>query len=126
MSGTAVTAVQLSGRSASHLIYCSLIQRAHDPARRAQNQRSIWNGLALGDQSAGTNQTVLSNNGTIHNGRTHANQRIIADCTTMDDGLVPDSAMSTHGQRIAHIRVHQGQILNIAAFTDKDFFVVTT
>ena len=62
----------------------------------------------------------------VQHRRTDTDQAVIANCTSMQHGLMADSHIGAQRQRTAHISMQHSTVLNIGIFADNDWVIVAT
>src|SRR4029453_8297106 len=97
---------------------------AHHPARRAHDQRTIWNFLALGDERIRANEAILSDFRAVQDHALDADQSAIADGTAMQHDHVAHADVASYGQGKARIDVQHATILYLGICTYRNRVLV--
>src|SRR5438270_3411496 len=102
------------------------IERAHRARGTPHDERIVREHLVLGHQSAGTDQTVLSDLRAIENDGTHADEAVASDAAAMQHHVMADDAIVADREGKPGISMKRGIVLDLRALAELDPFVVAT
>ena len=124
IAGIALGVVHVVSRTRLEHFLLRLGQFTHNLAGRTHDQRTVGDLLAFTDQRIGADDAVLADLRTVEDHRVDPDQAVVAHGAAMQHRVVTDGHAGANGQRIAHVGVHHGAVLDVAVLADQDQFVV--
>src|SRR5580700_7290129 len=100
-----------------------VIERPDRARRRADDERVVRKGLALGYDGARTDDRMGADPRPVEQDRAHADHAVVADVAAMQHDIVPDDAAARDGHRKPGIGMERGIVLDLRALADLDPFI---
>ena len=100
-------------------------QRADHFGRRTQHQGTGRNLSARRDQSACADERLLADHGAVKNGRSHANQNLIANRAGVNDGDMANSDVIAYDAGEIVRQMQDGIVLDVCMVADNNAVEVT-
>mmetsp|Transcript_41616 Transcript_41616/g.97794 ORF Transcript_41616/g.97794 Transcript_41616/m.97794 type:complete len:294 (-) Transcript_41616:1168-2049(-) len=110
--------VHVMGGAGAQPVDLVRLEGPHRLGGAADDQRTIGELLALGDQRAGANDAVAADAGAVQDHRADADQRAVADGAAVQHDLVAHRHVLAQHQRKAVVGMQDRAILDVAAAAD--------